>query len=71
MKHENRQRNRECFIGMSWGGFLVLTTAISVLIGIFLDRKFGTAPLFLIIFFLLGAFSGFWQVKKELARMDT
>jgi F0F1-type ATP synthase assembly protein I len=58
------------FNAMSWGIFLVLTTALSVFVGIVLDRKFGTEPLFMIIFFLLGAASGLWQVKKELNRSD-
>lgn len=47
-----------------------LTVAFSILIGIlvgvFLDKKFGTSPLFIAIFTLIGVVGGFVSAYKQI-----
>ena len=51
---------------MSVGIQLVLCTFIGIGIGWFLDKKFHTAPVWLIIFMLLGIGAGFINVFRTL-----
>ncbi len=47
------------------GMTLVIATMIGFGIGYYLDTKFGTRPWLTLIFFLVGAVSGFYAVFKE------
>lgn len=44
---------------MALGTQMVLTTAVIAAIGYWIDTKTGKFPLFLVLFFLLGAAAGF------------
>ncbi len=43
---------------------LAVSLTIGVVGGIWLDRKIHTTPLFLLIGFFIGAFSGFWSIYQ-------
>jgi F0F1-type ATP synthase assembly protein I len=51
---------------MALGVQMVVVTAVIALIGYWLDKKTGRAPLFLIIFFVLGSLGGIAFVWREL-----
>lgn len=51
-------------MGMRLGIELLAGVITGSIIGYFLDYVFNTMPLFLLIFLLLGAASGFWTVYK-------
>jgi ATP synthase protein I len=51
-------------VGMRLSIELLAGIITGAIIGYFFDYVFGTIPLFLIIFLLLGAASGFWTVYK-------
>ncbi len=53
----------------SLGLSVVLALAISVGIGVWLDRLTGWSPLFLIVFFVIGFAAGILNVYRTLARM--
>ena len=55
---------------MTLGIQMVVVTAVIALIGYWIDRQTGKAPLFLIIFFLLGSFGGMAFVWRELNSTD-
>ena len=63
-KAEDEESNREMSFGMRVAVELVAGIIVGVLIGFFLDRWFHTMPLFLIIFMLVGAAGGFWNIYK-------
>ncbi len=48
----------------------LLPILIAIAIGLFLDKEFATAPLFLVIFILLGVGSGFMNIYR-IASRDT
>ena len=53
---------------MALGIQMVVVTAVIAAIGYWLDKKTGKAPVFLIVFFLLGAFGGIavvWRALNE------
>lgn len=53
---------------MALGVEMVVVTAVGALIGYWLDQKTGKEPLFLIVFFFLGALGGIaavWRVVYE------
>ena len=58
----------------SMGISAVLAIAISVWIGLWLDRRFGTAPWFFYIFLLIGIAAGFKNIyviaNREIHRDD-
>ena len=51
---------------MTLGIQMVVVTAVITLIGYWLDRKTGKAPLFLVVFFVLGSLGGMVFVWREL-----
>jgi F0F1-type ATP synthase assembly protein I len=53
---------------MALGIQMVVVTAVMAAIGYWLDKKTGREPLFLIVFFFLGAFGGIvvvWRALQE------
>jgi len=52
------------------GIHLVLTTVVGFVIGYYADKWFETAPLFIIIFVILGIASGFRQILKEIRHLN-
>ncbi len=53
---------------MALGIQMVVVTAVMAAIGFWLDKKTGREPLFLIVFFFLGAFGGIavvWRAMNE------
>ena len=55
---------------MALGIQMVVVTAVIAAIGYWLDKKTGKAPVFLIVFFLLGAFGGIAVVWRALNEGD-
>jgi F0F1-type ATP synthase assembly protein I len=55
---------------MALGIQMVVVTAVIAAIGYWLDRKTGRTPLFLIVFFFLGALAGIAVVWRELYKND-
>lgn len=55
---------------MALGIQMVVVTAVIAGIGYWLDKKTGREPLFLIVFFFLGAFGGIVAVWRALYRND-
>ena len=49
---------------MALGTQMVLTTVIIAAIGYWIDKKTGKSPVFLILFFFLGAAAGFQVVYR-------
>jgi ATP synthase protein I len=49
---------------MALGVQMVVTTVVIAAVGYWLDKKTGKEPLFLIVFFLLGAAAGFVVVYR-------
>ena len=43
---------------------LAVSLTVGVLGGLWIDRKFHTTPLFLLVGFFLGAGSGFWSIYR-------
>lgn len=54
----------------SLGINLVLSSAVGLLIGLYLDKWLSTGPVFLLIFFALGIFAGFRQFFIEIRRLN-
>lgn len=52
---------------MALGMQMVVVTAVITAIGYWLDQRTGREPLFLVIFFVLGALGGMAVVWRELA----
>lgn len=55
---------------MALGIQMVVTTAVGAGIGYWIDQKTGKSPLFLAIFFVLGALGGFAAVWRALHEDD-
>jgi ATP synthase protein I len=53
---------------MALGIQMVVVTAVMAAIGYWLDKKTGREPLFLIVFFFLGAFGGIVAVWRALQK---
>jgi F0F1-type ATP synthase assembly protein I len=53
---------------MALGIQMVIVTAVLAAIGYWLDKKTGKEPIFLIVFFFLGAFGGIAVVWRALYR---
>jgi len=53
---------------MALGAQMVVTTLVISAIGYWLDKRTGKGPLFLIVFFFLGAVAGLIVVWRELNR---
>ncbi len=52
------------------GGQLAATIVIMVFIGNWLDKKFDTSPLYVLIFGILGIFSGMYNLIKTVLSID-
>lgn len=59
-----RQANSGISLGLQAGSEFVSAVVIGAGIGWGLDRIFGTNPLFLIVFFLIGVAAGVWNVIR-------
>lgn len=51
-------------IGLELGFLMVLPLAVFLLLGVWLDKKFGTMPLFVIVCLLAGLGAVFLEVKR-------
>ena len=49
---------------------MVVSTAIGLGLGLFFDKLFKTGPFLTLIFLLLGIFAGFWQIIKEINKLN-
>lgn len=58
------------FFTSAFGINIVVSTAIGLAIGLYLDKFFHTGGHYLtVIFLILGIFAGFWQIIKEIIRL--
>lgn len=57
-------------VGASLGIEMVLSLVIMGAAGVWLDRRFGTEPTFLMLGVVLGSASGFWQMYRYAMRME-
>ncbi len=64
LKSTHSESDEEMSFGMRVGVELFAGVAVGLLIGYFLDRVFHTIPLFLIIFVIVGAAAGSWNIYK-------
>jgi F0F1-type ATP synthase assembly protein I len=62
-KHLRRQIN--LYSVSSTGFVIVFSLAACLAAGFFLDRWFGTRPVFLFLMFFVGIFAAGWTVYKE------
>lgn len=70
-KNENRSKAYSNFFELSTLGItLVVSTFLGLAIGLFLDKKLKTSPLFTIIFLILGIIAGFVNIFKIVSKMD-
>jgi ATP synthase protein I len=56
--------------GLRAGSELVAGVLVGGAIGYLLDRQIGTAPLFLIVFLMMGMGAGFWNIYRLGARSN-
>ena|GEM_PF-2295605 len=49
---------------------LVIPVLVGVAIGYYMDRRFGTAPFFLVILLLVGVFTGVFALWRTLSRWE-
>ena len=49
---------------------ILAALVVGVVIGLFVDNYFNTKPFGLIIFFILGAFAGFFNVYRVMRRIE-
>lgn len=54
----------------SLGLVLVISTAMGLAIGIYLDARLSSGPVLTVIFLALGIAAGFWQIIKEIIKID-
>lgn len=54
----------------SMGINLVLSSAVGLAIGYYLDKWLKTTPILLIVFFAIGTFAGFYQIYKDIKRLE-
>lgn len=59
----------------STGGFeMVLSVVLFALVGVWLDRRFDTTPLFILVMALLGSIGAganvYYRYKREIARIE-
>jgi ATP synthase protein I len=50
---------------------LVLSSAVGVVIGLYLDKWLKTQPVMTILFFLVGTFAGFRQIYREIRKLGS
>lgn len=53
------------------GLFLVISTAVGLGIGVYLDRKLGTSPWLTVFFLIIGIAAGFWNILREVISSNT
>lgn len=68
MKNENPQTTEDVSYGMRMVTELFAGVLVGTIIGYFFDDIFDTLPIFLIIFIILGAAAGFWNVYKAILK---
>ena len=61
---------RKVGIAMGAGWLVVSSIAVSVLVGLGLDRLFHTRRLFFIIMFIVGIVAGMYSLVRELRKMS-
>lgn len=64
---ENNPKNQlaaAMVLGLELGFLMAVPLIIFLLLGLWLDRKFDTMPLFVIVCLLAGLAVVFWEVKK-------
>lgn len=61
-----KEENRFFALGCDFSSSLI----VSVLIGIAIDKYFGTKPWFLVIFFFLGSISGILNVIRTVKKFE-
>jgi ATP synthase protein I len=49
---------------------MVVSTFIGLAIGIYLDKKFETAPWLTIVFLIIGIIAGFRNIFREIRKLD-
>ena len=71
-KEINTDRTKGVFLGNAFklGTELVAAVAVGSIIGFILDNWFGTKPLLIIVFFILGSVAGILNVIKAAKRMQ-
>tara|TARA_B100002051_G_scaffold265796_1_gene292170 strand:- start:341 stop:628 length:288 start_codon:yes stop_codon:yes gene_type:complete len=71
-KEINTDRTKGVFLGNAFklGTELVAAVAVGSIIGFILDNWFGTKPLLIILFFLLGSAAGIYNVIKAAKKMQ-
>ncbi len=68
MRNNNPQATEDTSLGMRVVTELFAGVLVGTIIGYFFDSIFNTLPIFLIIFILLGAAAGFWNVYKSVLK---
>ena len=68
-KHINKKNSGASF-GFKISTEIVAALVVGVGIGLIVDNYFGTKPLGLIFFFILGAFAGFLNVYRVMRRIE-
>lgn len=69
--NENRSKAYGNYFELSSLGItLVVSTFLGLAIGLFLDKKLKTSPIFTIILLILGIISGFVNVFRIVNRLD-
>lgn len=69
-KEEERKKRAEELIFSSIGIQLAVTIAGGALIGIWLDRKYGTFPVFTLILTFLGMAAVFWNIYRLVVKQN-
>ena len=69
MKRETRRAYKELAYYSSLGLSVALAIFIGLGIGIWLDRKFDTAPWLMLIFLILGIIAGFRNIALAIKRV--
>ena len=72
IKHSKADTKKGAFLGNAFklGTELVAAVAVGSIIGFILDNWFGTKPLLIIVFFILGSVAGILNVIKGAKRMQ-
>ena len=72
IKHSKANTKKGAFLGNAFklGTELVAAVAVGSIIGFILDNWFGTKPLLIIVFFILGSVAGILNVIKAAKRMQ-
>jgi ATP synthase protein I len=70
-KKDEKKREWGMLLSASGLGFtLVASTAIGLAIGVGLDRWWHSTPWATLIFLAIGIFAGFWQIIKEMKKLN-